>query len=231
MSSKIPPARSAPPPSTIPRKIQPLPMLYAITDPQLMPGYELFIKVEAALKGGCQLVQYRNKNNSDDHVTAARALKQLCHQYHAQLIVNDDIELAHAIAADGVHLGQEDESLQRARQRLGPKAIIGITCHHSLELAQNAEATGASYVAFGRFFNSNTKPDAQQAPLTILQQARQKISIPIVAIGGICLDNSQQIIQAGANSIAVCHGLFAQQDITKTAYDFQSMLSVTPIPH
>jgi len=211
--------------ATSSRKIQPLPRLYAITDPELMPDAELLVKVEAALKGGCRLLQYRDKNKSNNYVAAARALKQLCQHYNAQFIINDDIELAHAIAANGVHLGQGDTSLHKARQLLGPNAIIGITCHDSLELAQNAESAGANYVAFGRFFRSHTKTEARQAPLDILQQAQQKISIPIVAIGGICLDNSQQIIQAGANTIAVCHGLFAQKNITEVAKDLQKMPS------
>ena len=183
-----------------------------------MPAEQLQLKAEAALKGGCRLIQYRDKsNNPVKRTVEAKHLLSLCRRYNALLIINDDIELALNIAADGVHLGQGDASIAEARQRLGRDAIIGITCHDNITLAQEAETAGADYVAFGRFFNSNTKPDANAAPLTLVKSACSQISVPIVVIGGICRDNAQQLIANGCDSIAISHGLFAVDDIAAEA--------------
>jgi thiamine-phosphate pyrophosphorylase len=119
-----------------------------------------------------------------------------------------------------VHLGQGDTSLEVARQSLGVESIIGITCHDQLPLARAAQAAGADYVAFGRFFPSATKPQASSAPLTLIPRAQQEIDIPIVAIGGITRQNAAPLIQAGAQMLALVEGLFAQHDITTTARDF-----------
>lgn len=192
-----------------------LPPLYAITNSQLMPGDELRLKTEAALKGGCKLIQYRDKStDSAQRLADAILLKQLCQRYHATLIINDDVELALKINADGVHLGQSDLDIASARQKLGASAIIGITCHDSLELARTAIENHADYIAFGRFFSSNTKPNADSASLALIAQAKAEFNTPTVVIGGICRDNASQIIASGAESIAISHGLFAADDIT-----------------
>jgi thiamine-phosphate pyrophosphorylase len=203
-------------------------MLYAITDSQLMAGEQLLIKSEAALKGGCAWLQYRDKsryknsNASSDksrRLHEATALKKLCDTYKAKLIINDDLELALAVNAHGLHLGQGDGSLSAARLALGADAIIGSTCHDQLDLAIQALNEGASYVAFGRFFVSNTKPNARPAPLPLLGQA-QNLGAPVIAIGGITKENCQKVIHAGATSIAVCHSLFACDDVETQARDF-----------
>jgi thiamine-phosphate pyrophosphorylase len=169
--------------------------------------------VEPILRGGCRIIQYRNKQASRaDNKMQATVLRDLCHRYQALLIINDDVELALAIGADGVHLGQADTSLNEARQRLGASKIIGVSCHNSLELARQAEQQGADYVAFGRFFESRTKPDAPQAELDILRAAKQQLRIPVVAIGGITRDNAARVIAQGADMIAVIDDLFAAQD-------------------
>ena len=191
-----------------------------------MAAEQLKLSAEAAFKGGCRLIQYRDKSaDRQKRRSEAQQLKQLCCDYGALLIINDDIQLALDIGADGVHLGQGDESLQQARAQLGSDAIIGITCHNSLPFAQQAQADGADYVAFGRFFSSNTKPDAQAAPLTLLEQARAQINLPIVAIGGISRDNAQQVINHGADSIALSHGLFAADDIAAEAKHLVSLFN------
>lgn len=190
-------------------------MLYAITDSDLLPGEKLFSAVEAALKGGCKFVQYRDKStDKEKRFNDATALLILCNNYEANLIINDDMELAKKISAHGVHLGQDDGDPKSARALLGANAIIGVTCHDSLEFAQKAIDEGASYIAFGRFFSSNTKPDARPATLNLLTQAKEKFpNLMIVAIGGITLENAKSVVDAGADIIAVCHSLFSADSI------------------
>lgn len=201
--------------------------LYAITDDTLLAG-RLLPAVAAALAGGCRLVQYRSKQpDAARRREEAGALVALCHHHGAQLLVNDDPLLAQAIGADGVHLGQDDMPLAEARALLGPAAIIGITCHDSLALAQVAVQGGASYVAFGRFFPSGTKPVAPPAPLDILTAARKTLAIPVVAIGGITLDNAPIALAAGADMLAVAGDLFAAPDITARARAYTDLFTGT----
>ena len=182
--------------------------LYAITDSQLLTG-KLLPYVEAALKGGAKLLQYRDKSSDEARrLREAEALRELCNRYGAALIINDDAELAARLGV-GLHLGQTDGSLSVARALLGRQAIIGGTCHAQVELAEAAAKEGVSYVAFGRFFNSNTKPGAPTAGLDLLDVAKSRINLPIVAIGGVTLDNAASLIERGASMVAVVHGLFA----------------------
>ncbi|MCP8464066.1 thiamine phosphate synthase [Pseudomonas sp. ZM23] len=184
--------------------------LYAITDSQLLDGGRLLPYVEAALKGGARLLQYRDKStDASRRLREAEALRELCERFGATLLINDDAELAARLGV-GVHLGQTDGSLAAARALLGRQAVVGGTCHASLELAQQAVAEGASYVAFGRFFNSQTKPGAPSASVELLEQARERFpQVPRVAIGGVTLDNAPELIARGADLIAVIHALFA----------------------
>lgn len=183
--------------------------LYAITDSSLLADGRLLPYSEAALKGGARLLQYRDKSDNDARrLREAEALRELCERYGAKLIINDDAELAARLGV-GLHLGQEDGSLSAARALLGRKAIIGATCHSRLDLAEQAITDGASYVAFGRFFDSNTKPGAPTATLEMLEQARQQFNLPIVTIGGVNMENAPGLIARGASSIAVIHALFA----------------------
>jgi len=198
--------------------------LYAITDSLLTPAHTIEQKVESVLKGGAQVIQYRDKVNSfEKKEFIALKLQGLCKQYHRKLIINDDLKLAHAITADGIHLGQNDASIDEARKLLGPDAIIGATCHDSLTLAQSAVADGASYVAFGRFYSSTTKPGAPTCPIELLKEARQSIQIPIVAIGGITLKNAPAIIAEGTNMIAVVHGVFGADNIEKRSQELSRL--------
>lgn len=183
--------------------------LYAITDSTLLADGRLLPYAEAALRGGARLLQYRDKSdNAATRLREADALRELCERHGATLVINDDAELAARLGV-GLHLGQEDGSLAAARALLGRRTIIGATCHASIELAEQARREGASYVAFGRFFNSSTKPGAPAATLEMLQQARQHIALPIVAIGGVTLDNTPELIACGASLVAVVHALFA----------------------
>ena len=192
--------------------------LYAITAPELTPGEELLTACAQALAGGARLLQYRDKQASPVlRLARARQLRELTHAHNALLLINDDPALALACQADGVHLGQGDTPLSEAREMLGAEAIIGITCHASLALAEQAMAAGADYVAFGRFFHSHTKPGAPAATLELLQQARSAIALPRVAIGGVNADNAPALINAGADMLAVVHALFGAQDIHAAA--------------
>ncbi len=199
--------------------------LYGVTDSQLQPDDRILLEtVEQALMGGMKVLQYRDKSlDNDKRFRQAGALKVLCHKYQALLIINDDVELAIAVEADGVHLGQQDETLTNARKRLGDYAIIGISCEGSLEQAKTAVEQDADYIAFGRFFPSRTKPDAKHADINILPEARTRFDLPIVAIGGITVDNASELIKGGADMLAVVHNLFAAQDIQGRARDFNAL--------
>lgn len=190
--------------------LSPIAGLYAITDSQLLADGRLLPYCEAALKGGVRLLQYRDK--SQDHAKRLREaseLANLCKKYNALLVINDDLMLAQHIKDVGLHLGQKDGSLCQARELLGANPVIGATCHASLELAFTAKTQGASYLAFGRFFPSHTKPDAPYAKLDLLKQARSQFALPLVAIGGVTLANAASLIEQGADALAVVHALFA----------------------
>lgn len=188
--------------------IHPLRGLYAITDSQLLAGERLMPWVDAALAGGARLLQYRDKSaDPARRRDEATQLKSLCEYYGAQLIINDDLLLASELQV-GLHLGRDDGCLGEARQQLGSQAIIGATCHASLDFASEAQEAGASYIAFGRFFQSVTKPGAPAATPFLLEQARKQFHLPIVAIGGVTLHNAPQLISSGASLLAVVNGLF-----------------------
>lgn len=195
--------------------------LYAITDPSLLSADRLLIACEQALRGGARILQYRDKPASTtERLARGKALRSLCQRYGAMFIVNDDIALAAATGADGVHLGQSDGRIQDARKQLGQHAIIGVTCHDDADLADQAAEQGADYVAFGRFFPSQTKPHALPAPLQVLHHP---LNIPKVAIGGVNHDNALPLVRAGASALAVIHALFASHDIEASARQFATL--------
>jgi thiamine-phosphate pyrophosphorylase len=197
--------------------------LYAITDPALIPAEQLLAACEAALRGGARLLQYRDKPASQaERRQRATSLRDLCRDHGALLLINDDPQLAATIGADGVHIGQSDGGVQRARQLLGPDAIIGITCHGDPELAKAAAEAGANYVAFGRFYPSRTKPGAAAANPAVLATA---LPLPKVAIGGVTPDNASALIAAGADAVAVIHSLFSAADIEAQARLFANLFS------
>ncbi|MDX1916190.1 MAG: thiamine phosphate synthase [Methylophilus sp.] len=187
--------------------------LYAVT-PDVLEVELLCEKVQAALKGGASLVQYRNKfADKQLLLRQATALLALCRSYSVPLIINDHLDLCAKIDADGLHLGVTDCDLGAARRLLGPDKIIGASCYNWLDLAIQAQEAGASYVAFGACFPSETKPNAVHAPLSLITEAKQKLTIPVVGIGGITLDNAPQVIRAGADAVAVITDIFFDDDI------------------
>lgn len=202
--------------------------LYGITDQKLMPDLNsMLTQVESSLKGGTRIIQYRDKTSDEkQRLQQACALNELCKSYQIPLLINDDVELAKKCEAAGVHLGQSDGCVNAAREVLGPAAVIGVTCHDSLEFALQAESEGADYVAFGAFFPSKTKPNAKPAPLGLIKEVKAQVQLPIVAIGGISVDNAEQIISAGADMVAVVHALYAQPDIQATAEQFHQLFNI-----
>jgi thiamine-phosphate pyrophosphorylase len=191
--------------------------LYAITP----ENGDLAHRVAAALEGGIAALQYRRKENAD--AAEARALAGLCRARHALFIVNDDLELAESSGADGVHLGRDDGDIAAARARMQGK-LVGVSCYDSLERAQAAAAAGADYVAFGSVFASPTKPGAVRAPLSLFARAKA-LGVPLVAIGGITLENAGQLVAAGADMLAVVSDLFEAPDVAARARAYGKLLA------
>ena len=193
--------------------------LYAITSETICADSgALLAAAEEALAGGARLLQYRDKwNNADTRARNAHALLGLCHEHAALFIINDDVELALSCGADGVHVGNTDASLATARARLGAQAVIGVSCAGSIERALAAQAGGASYVAFGRFFDSRTKPNAPASEPSLLSAARPQLQIPICAIGGVTPHNAGDLIARGADMVAAVEGIFGSADVEAEA--------------
>ncbi len=196
--------------------------LYAIT-PDCEDFALLLTQVEAALAGGAKAIQLRDKRRCISCANAKQLL-ELCHAYQAPLIVNDDLELAARIGADGVHLGRTDAALSQARERLGPEAIVGISCYADLDQAIRAARSGATYVAFGAFFPSATKPNAASAPIGLLSAAKAVLACPIVAIGGITPENGASLLKAGADLLAAIAGVFGS-DPKQAASHYASLFN------
>ena len=191
--------------------------LYAIT-PDINDSQRLISMVDAALDGGIDILQYRNKSSDKIlRLQQSSALLLRCRAYSVPLIINDDVELAMQIGADGVHLGASDGNLLEARKKLGQSMLIGASCYNQLELAQQAIANSADYVAFGAMFSSSTKPTAVKAPLSLLSDAKTALACPVVAIGGIRLDNISEIASTGANAAAIISELFDAHNIAEHA--------------
>ena len=195
--------------------------LYAIT-PDMADTAALLAKVEQALKAGVALLQYRNKIISKDkRLLQARELAPLARGYGVPLIVNDDVEIALSIGANGVHLGKDDGDVAAARAKLAGK-ILGASCYADLESAKAAIRAGANYVAFGSVFPSPTKPDAVRAPLSLFQN---RLGVPLCAIGGITLGNAPQLIAAGADLLAVISDVFDADDIAVRVSQYRKLFS------
>jgi thiamine-phosphate pyrophosphorylase len=187
--------------------------LYAIT-PDEQDTERLLGLVRLALQGGAKVLQYRNKKASAVlKLEQAMALHELALSYSVPLIVNDDAALAQCVDAEGVHIGSEDGGIARARALLGARKIVGVSCYNRIDLAHEAEGSGADYVAFGAFFRSGIKPNAPVASLDLLRQARREIKLPMVAIGGITEQSGAELLDAGADALAVISALFGAEDV------------------
>lgn len=193
--------------------------LYAVTDRSWTGTETLYDQVEKALKGGVTLVQLREKELPEtEFEQEARVLLQLCHKYNVKLIINDNVELAARVHADGVHIGQSDMAIEKARAILGKDKIVGVTAK-TVSQAKTAEAAGADYLGSGAVFGSGTKKDAKPMEHARLQEICESVKIPVVAIGGIDSSNILQLKGRKMAGVAVVSGLFACEDIQKAAKD------------
>jgi thiamine-phosphate pyrophosphorylase len=204
--------------------------LYAVT-PDEQDTDALAAKVQQALDGGARLIQYRNKlADTPMRYAQSLGLLALCRPHNVPLIINDHLDIALTIEADGVHLGAEDGDLAAARRALGPGKLLGASCYNRFDLAQKARDAGADYVAFGAAFASPTKPHAVSATLELYARARAELGIPVVAIGGITTANAHLLLEAGVDAVAVITDLFNAPDITATARQFSQLFSPSETP-
>ncbi|MBL4539063.1 MAG: thiamine phosphate synthase [Oceanicaulis sp.] len=186
--------------------------LYLLTPPKIDADFA-DVLARTLDAGRVSALQLRLKEHSDAEVEAlAPKLIEIAHQRGVSVILNDDPALAAKLGCDGVHIGQEDGSIRDARAVMGPKAIVGVTCHDSRHLAMTAGEQGADYVAFGAFFDTATKSPKTRADLDILVWWTELFELPCVAIGGITLENASGVIAAGADYIAVCGGVWSHPD-------------------
>ena len=197
--------------------------LYAIT-PDSADLNTLIQKTQLAIEGGAFMVQYRSKiQDRDVKMQQCAAILRLCRDYKIPCIVNDDVDMCRILEADGVHLGEKDNNIAEVRRILGEDAIIGSSCYDQLNRAKQAQKEGASYVAFGAMFETSTKPNAPRATLELLREAKSQIQIPIVAIGGITVNNAHDVIKTGIDAIAVITSLYEAKTIKETAETFVKM--------
>lgn len=202
------------------------PGLYAVT-PTGWAEDRLLDAIDQAMAGGAVLVQYRDKPGRREDLAAK--LLQRCRRNQVPLIINDDIELARRIGADGVHLGRDDAGPEQAREQLGDNAIIGVSCYNDLERAADLATGPADYLAFGSLFASPTKPEVVICPPEVLGQARQW-GKPVVAIGGLSIENAHRAIAAGADLLAVISDLFEAEDIRARALQYQNLFKRISAP-
>ena len=194
--------------------------LYVITKTEGLTTQQILDSVSSAIRGGAKVIQFRHKTHQNP-VDIAQKLLAICHRSRIPLIINDDVELAARIGADGVHLGKDDQDIDIAKNLLGSESIVGISCYSSLDRAQAAQRRGASYVAFGRFFSSKSKSEAPLANLDVLIQAC--LDIPVVAIGGITRDNGKSLLDAGADLLAVIDAVCGRKNPEWAAKQFESL--------
>ena len=192
-------------------------LVYAVTDRAWLKGESLKDQVEKALKGGVTFVQLREKNlDRRLFLEEAATIKELCDSFHVPFVINDDVEIALASGADGVHVGQKDMDVKEARRRLGPGKIIGVSCK-TVEQAKAAEAGGADYLGVGAMYPTDTKSDTSQVTVETLKAICRAVDIPVVAIGGIRADRIQPLKGTGADGVAVVSAIFGQPDIEAAA--------------
>ena len=195
--------------------------LYAITDRHWLNGETLYQQVEKALKGGVTFLQLREKNlDEEDFMKEARKIKALCKKYKVPLIINDNVEIAREIDADGVHVGQSDMEAGDVRAKLGPDKIIGVSAQ-TVEQAVLAEKHGADYLGVGAVFPTGSKEDADDVSYETLKAICEAVSIPVIAIGGITQENVKELAGSGICGIAVISAIYAQQDIRKASEDLK----------
>lgn len=197
--------------------------LYVITDEKLTPYDKILDMVQQALEGGARFVQLRDKNNKDEFLFEyGLKLKQLCQQYGAYFIVNDRVELALKLDADGVHVGEEDENIEKVMEMMKGK-IVGVSCYGNVERAKQMQQAGASYVAFGSFYPSPTKPKSKIVPKEIITQAKRELTIPVCVIGGINVERAKELVNLGADIVAVVSDVWTADDIKHRCLEYKKL--------
>lgn len=190
-------------------------LLYAVTDRHWLNGRTLYSQVEEALKGGATFIQLREKELDEEHfLEEAKEIKELCRRYQVPFVINDNVEIALAVDADGVHVGQSDMEAGDVRAKLGPDKIIGVSAQ-TVEQALAAEARGADYLGVGAVFHTGTKADATDVSYETLRAICRAVKIPVIAIGGITRDNVEELKGSGICGVAVVSAIFAQPDIER----------------
>ena len=187
-------------------------LVYAITDRSWLNGESLYSQVEKSLKGGATFMQLREKNLDDEtFYQEAVELKALCARYHVPFVINDNVDIALRMDADGVHVGQSDMEAGDVRSKLGPDKIIGVSCK-TVEEALKAQARGADYLGVGAVFPTDTKLDASEVSFDRLKEICAAVDIPVVAIGGINAGNILQLSGSGVDGVAVVSAIFGAED-------------------
>ncbi len=198
-------------------------LLYAVTDRSWLNGDTLYHQVEQALEGGATFVQLREKELDEEHfLEEAREIKELCRKYQVPFVINDNVEIAVRMDADGVHVGQSDMEAGDVRRKLGPDKIIGVSAQN-VEQALLAEEMGADYLGVGAVFPTGSKADADDVSLKTLRAICKAVKIPVIAIGGIGADNVMELSGTGICGIAVISAIFAQTDIRKAAEELKGL--------
>lgn len=196
-------------------------LLYAVTDRSWLRGETLYAQVEKALKGGATFIQLREKElNEEAFYQEAVELKKLCHQYKVPFVINDNVEIAKKMDADGVHVGQSDMAVCDVRKILGEDKILGVSAQ-TVEQALLAEQMGADYLGVGAVFPTGTKTDAVEVDAETLKAICAAVKIPVIAIGGIKADNLSELSGSGICGIAVVSAIFAAEDITETTKELK----------
>ena len=198
-------------------------LLYAVTDRSWLNGQTLYEQVEQALKGGVSFLQLREKELEEQaFLEEAKVIQELCKKYQVPFLINDNVELAASIGADGVHVGQSDMAAGAAREKLGPDRIIGVSAR-SVEEALEAQRQGADYLGVGAVFPTGSKADAVEVDHQVLKEICSAVEIPVIAIGGIGRDNIDQLKGSGICGIAVISAIFAQNDIEAASRELRSL--------
>lgn len=199
--------------------------LYVITDNVLTPNETLLLQVETVLNNGVKIVQLRDKINDQDTVKKfATQIQELCKKYNALFVLNDDIDLAIQLQCDGLHIGKSDHArFDEIREKF--HGIIGVSCYGSIDLALEFEAKGADYVAFGSFYPSPTKPNSNIVPLEVIEEAKKKLQIPVCAIGGINLNNLDQVLEYHPDMVCAISGIWDTQDLENQTKKFTKKIN------
>ena len=199
-------------------------VLYAVTDRSWLKGQTLLQQVEDAIKGGATFIQLREKELvSEAFLEEAKVIRQLCRKYNVPFVINDNVDIAEAVGADGVHVGQSDMEAGDVRKRLGPDKIIGVSAR-TVEQALLAQERGADYLGVGAVFHTGSKADAREIDHDTLKEICEAVDIPVIAIGGITRDNVIELKGTGICGVAVISAIFAQQDVEAAARDMRTQV-------